>query len=98
MSYYAEGFIVGVHVSATNTAIEFHPAPPFLFEDGVKQCLLKSDNKEGRFVDCDGKGQLKVNILRMDVAVAVSLMQSHQKIRIKTSEDDCNLFVEWLTV
>lgn len=44
MSYYTEGFIVGVHVSATNTAIEFHPAPPFLFEDGVKQCLLKTDN------------------------------------------------------
>ena len=43
-------------------------------------------------------GKLKVNILRMDVAVAVSLMHSHQKIRIKTAEDDSNLFVEWWTV
>ena len=98
MSYYTEGFIVGIHVNTTDTTIKFQAAPPFLFEDGVKQCLLKSDHKEGRFVDCDENGKLKVNILRMDVAVAVSLMHSHQKIRIKTAEDDSNLFVEWWTV
>jgi len=98
MRYYTEGFIAGIHVNATDFTIEFHPTPPFLFEDGTKQCLLKSANAEGRFVDCDEKGQLKVNILHLGAAVALSLMQNHQKIRITTSEDDINLFVEWRTV
>lgn len=104
MKYYTEGYISGVEKSTDgqkeHVALKFHPLSPFLFEeDGVAFCLLKGDSKGcAQLIKCDDKTQVDLPNLCVDVACALTLLGTHQRLRIEGNSDSLTSFTGWKTV
>ena len=106
MKYYTEGYISGVEQtkgtsgSKVNTVIKFHPTPPFLFEEeGVAFCLLKGDSRGcAKLIQCNDRKQINLPNLGIDVACALTLLGTHQKLRVEGSTGSLDSFTNWKTL
>ena len=104
MKYYTEGYISGVEKSTDGkkeqVAIKFHPLPPFLFEeDGVAFCLLKGGSKGcAKLIKCEDKTQVDLPNLGVDVACALTLLGTHQRLRVEGDTNSLTSFTDWKTL
>lgn len=104
MKYYTEGYISGVEKSTDgqkeHVALKFHPLPPFLFEeDGVAFCLLKGySGGRAKLIKCKDKTQVVLPKLGIDVACALTLLGTHQRLRVEGDKDSLDSFTDWKTL
>ena len=105
--YYTEGYVVGVGSKESNLInpppiIWFKPSPPFLIsrEEGRFALLMPESNdvETAKILQCDEKEQYQISIQGIDVPSAVALIASHVKLRITSSGETTDAFVEWRTV